>query len=112
MRILHTADVHLDRAYSGAGMTSSIAAARRQELREALRRFVDLALELRVDVVTIGGDLYEHERSTLDTGNFLAAQFERLGDIPVLIATGNHDPCVPDSLYRRVDWPANVHDLR
>lgn len=109
MQILHTADVHLDRAFSGVGMTSSMAAARRQELRDALRRFVDLALELRVDAVTIGGDLYEHERSTLDTGNFLRQQFARLGGVPVLIATGNHDPYVPDSLYRRVDWPANVH---
>lgn len=77
-------------------------------MRDALRRFVDLALELRVDAVTIGGDLYEHERSTLDTGNFLRQQFARLGEAPVLIATGNHDPYLPDSLYRRVDWPANV----
>ncbi len=108
MQILHTADVHLDRAFSGVGMTSSMAAARREELRDALRRFVDLALELRVDAVTIGGDLYEHERSTLDTGNFLRGQFARLGEVPVLIATGNHDPYVADSLWRRVDWPANV----
>lgn len=108
MQILHTADVHLDRAFSGVGMTSSMAAARRQELRDALRRFVDLALEMKVDAVTIGGDLYEHERSTLDTGNFLRGQFARLGEVPVLIATGNHDPYVPDSLYRRVEWPANV----
>jgi DNA repair exonuclease SbcCD nuclease subunit len=108
MQILHTADVHLDRAFNGAGMTSSMAAARRQELRDALRRFVDLALELRVDAVTIGGDLYEHERSTLDTGNFLRQQFARLAEVPVIIAAGNHDPYLPDSLYRRVDWPPNV----
>jgi DNA repair protein SbcD/Mre11 len=108
MYILHTADVHLDRAYSGAGMTASIAASRRQELRDAFRRFVGLAIELRVDAVTIGGDLYEHERSTLDTGNFVAQQLARLGATPVLITPGNHDPVAPDSLWRRVAWPANV----
>lgn len=108
MKILHTADVHLDRAYAGAGMTASIAAARRQELRDAFRRFIDLALETRADAVTIGGDLYEHERSTLDTGNFIRQQLERLGDMPVLISPGNHDPYVPDSLYRRIEWPRNV----
>ena len=43
--ILHTADVHLDRAYSGAGMSPTIACARREELRDAFRRFIDLALE-------------------------------------------------------------------
>ena len=106
--ILHTADVHLDRPFAALGMSSSIAAARREELRDAFRRFVDLAIELRADVVTIGGDLYEHERSTLDTGNFLRAQFERLGATPVLVAPGNHDPVVPDSLWRRIDWPANM----
>ena len=106
--ILHTADVHLDRAFSGVGMTSAIASARRQELRDAFRRFIDLALETRADAVTIGGDLYEHERLTLDTGNFLRQQFGRLGSVPVLVAAGNHDPYLPDSLYRRIDWPPNV----
>ena len=107
--ILHTADVHLDRAYSGAGMTPAIAANRRQELRDAFRRLTGLALELPAHAVTIGGDLFEHERSTLDTGHFLRAQCERLGAIPVFIAPGNHDPYLPDSLYRRIEWPANVH---
>lgn len=106
--ILHTADVHLDRAFAGLGMVSGIAAMRRQELREAVRRLVDLAIETRADAVTIGGDLYEHDRVTLDTGNFLAQQFARLAPTPVLISPGNHDPYVPDSLYRRIDWPANV----
>lgn len=89
-------------------MVSGIAATRRQELRDGVRRFVDLAIEMRADAVTIGGDLYEHDRVTLDTGNFLAQQFGRLAPAPVLISPGNHDPYVPDSLYRRVNWPSNV----
>jgi DNA repair exonuclease SbcCD nuclease subunit len=112
MIVLHTADLHLDRAYAGAGMTPAIAGARRQELREAFRRFIDLALELRADAVTIGGDLYEHERATPDTGNFMRRQLERLGDVPALIAPGNHDPYLPDSLYHRLAWPANVTIFR
>ena len=106
--VLHTADVHLDRAFSGLGMSSGTASARRQELRDAFRRFIDLALELKADAVTIGGDLYEHDRFTLDTAHFLRGQLERLGPIPAFIAPGNHDPLVPDSLYRQIDWPGNV----
>ncbi len=106
--ILHTADVHLDRAFSGPGMSQGIAASRRQELREAVRRLVDLAVELRADALTIGGDLYEHERATLDTGNFLRQQFERLMPARVFIAPGNHDPYVPGCLYERVEWTDNV----
>ena len=106
--ILHTADVHLDRSFGGSGMTSRTASDRREELRDAFRRFIDLALERQVDAVTIGGDLYEHDRSTLDTGHFLRQQLERLGAIRAFIAPGNHDPLVPDSLYRQIEWPANV----
>jgi DNA repair exonuclease SbcCD nuclease subunit len=74
-----------------------------------LRRIVDAALEHNVDAVTVGGDLYEHDRVTLDTGRFMLSQFERLSPRPVLIVPGNHDRYVPDSLYRRMDWPGNVH---
>jgi DNA repair exonuclease SbcCD nuclease subunit len=108
-RILHFADLHLDSSFASVGMTSSEATRRRDELRAALRRIVDLALERHVDAVTVGGDLYEHDRATLDTGRFLMSQFERLAPRPVLIAPGNHDRCVPDGLYRQLDWPDNVH---
>jgi len=93
-------------------MKTDIANNRRQELRDALRRFIDLALEQKVDAVTIGGDLYEHERSTLDTGHFLRQQFERLAPIPAFIAPGNHDPYVPESLYRQIEWPPQRHYLQ
>lgn len=89
-------------------MTAGVAATRRQELRDAFRRFIDLALERKVDAVTIGGDLYEHDRFTLDSGHFLRQQMERLAPIPAFIAPGNHDPYVPESLYRQIEWPANV----
>lgn len=109
VRILHFADLHLDSSFVGVGMASSEASRRREELRASLRRIVGLALEHDVDALTVGGDLYEHDRVTLDTGRFIAGQFERLIPRPVLVAPGNHDRCVPDSMYRRLDWPANVH---
>jgi len=90
-------------------MATSEASRRREELRSVLRRIVDLALERNIDAVTVGGDLYEHDRVTLDTGRFIVSQFERLAPRPVLIAPGNHDRYVPDSLYRRLHWPGNVH---
>lgn len=108
-RVLHFSDLHLDRSFAGLGMAVSEATKRRQELRDALRRIVDMALELDVAALTVGGDLYEHERVTIDTGRFIADQFGRLAPRPVLIAPGNHDPYVADGLYRRMEWPANVH---
>ena len=109
VRILHFADLHLDRSFAGLSVAPSEAAKRREELRTAIRRIIDLALELNVDALTAGGDLYEHERAGADTGNFIAAEFERLAPKPVFVAPGNHDPYLPDSLYWRLQWPANVH---
>lgn len=109
VRILHFADLHLDRSFAGLSVAPSEAAKRREELRAALRRIVDLALELDVDALTVGGDLYEHERAGPDTGNFIAGEFARLAPKRVFVAPGNHDPYVPDSLYWRLDWPSNVH---
>ena len=108
VRILHFADLHLDRSFAGLNVAPSEAAKRREELRAALRRIIDLALELDVHAVTVGGDLYEHERAGADTGNFIAGEFQRLAPKPVLVAPGNHDPYLPDSLYWRLEWPANV----
>src|SRR5712692_723127 len=89
-------------------MAPSEAATRREELRAALRRIVDLALELDVDALTVGGDLYEHECVTRDTANFIAGEFAKLAPKPVLIAPGNHDPYVPDGVYWQLAWPENV----
>jgi DNA repair exonuclease SbcCD nuclease subunit len=108
VRILHCADVHLERRFTGATMTAEEATRRRAELRAALERIVDLALQHRVDALTIAGDLYEHEYATADTGVFLATQFQRLAPVPVLVAPGNHDPFVAGSLYQRVAWSDNV----
>src|SRR5213593_4295534 len=107
-RILHFADLHLDRPYTVLAMAPSEANKRREELRAALTRIIDLALELKVDGLTVGGDLYEHDRVQPDTGNFIAEQFRRLMPRPVLVVPGNHDPYVPESLYRRKEWPTNV----
>lgn len=108
MKILHFADLHLDASFAASGMSPSVANRRREELRGALRRVMGLAAEYGVDMVTIAGDLYEQDRCTMDTGNFLREQFERIAPIPVLIAPGNHDPWVLHSLYRQITWPPNV----
>ncbi|TEU17732.1 MAG: hypothetical protein E3J25_01760, partial [Anaerolineales bacterium] len=107
-RILHFADLHLDASFASSSMTSRISGLRRQQLRDALKRILDLAVQRDVDAITIAGDLYEQDRCTLDTGNFIKRELERIAPKPVLIAPGNHDPWVPHSLYRQLEWPANV----
>src|SRR5208282_154177 len=82
--------------------------ARRQALRTALTRVCRLAADLRVDALCCGGDLYEQERFTPDTAEFLRSSFEQLDPLPVLLAPGNHDWFGPMSLYQQVNWSSNV----
>jgi exonuclease SbcD len=109
LRLLHLADVHLDRAFAGVGAYGDVAHRRREGLREAMRRAGEAALSLGCDAVTIGGDLYEYERAGPQTGAFLADLFASWRPIRVFLAAGNHDPCLPGSLHLRTEWPDNVH---
>ena len=105
MRILHFADVHLDRPF--VGLPPHAARRRREQLVAAFRRCLDVARERAVDLVTIGGDLWEEEHVRADTRKSVAYALEQLG-IPVLIVCGNHDPLLPGGSYLRTAWPGNV----
>ncbi|HLH70028.1 MAG TPA: metallophosphoesterase [Candidatus Dormibacteraeota bacterium] len=107
MKLLHFADLHLDTPFRWAG--PDLARRRRQALRDALTRILDLAGEHRVDAVLCGGDLYEDERFTPDTVEFVRAAFERVHPLPIYLAPGNHDWFGPQSLYRQASWSPNVH---
>jgi exonuclease SbcD len=109
VKILHLADVHLDRPF--VGMPRDAARRRRQELRAALSRCLDAARDRAVDLVTIGGDLWEDEHVTTDTRRFVAHELGRLAPTPVVLVCGNHDPFVPGGHYSRTPWPANARIL-
>jgi DNA repair exonuclease SbcCD nuclease subunit len=103
LTIVHASDVHLETIFA----ETRGGARRRAALADAFVRIVDLALERRADVLTIGGDLYEAERAGPQTARFLFEEFARFGN-PVFIAPGNHDPYSARSLYARDDLPPNV----
>ncbi|MHB8928036.1 MAG: metallophosphoesterase family protein [Bacillota bacterium] len=107
-KLLHVADVHLDSRFDGLGLPPDLAAIRRAEVRQAFTTLMGLALEERVAAVLIAGDLFEHRWVTKATINAVREALHGLGDIPALIAPGNHDPLVDDSYYLTQDWPGNV----
>jgi DNA repair protein SbcD/Mre11 len=107
VRLLFFSDLHLEAAFAWA--PPEVGRARRDALRQCLRRIAALAVELGVDAVCCGGDLYEHDRHRPDTGAFLRDVFAGLDPIPVYLAPGNHDWLGPGSLYAATPWPPNVH---
>jgi len=107
--LLHLADLHLDRAFAGMGCQGELAIRRRLGLREALKRAGRTAQERGCVAITIGGDLYEHDRAGADTATFLVDTFASWAPIQVLLAPGNHDWYSPRSPYALVEWSPNVH---
>lgn len=107
MKIAHVADAHLDSAF--ALLPAEAARARRQSIRAALAAAIEAATDAGADVFLIGGDLYEHDRISPDTGAFLVSLLREAAPLRVFIAPGNHDWYGPSSLYARLDWPENVH---
>lgn len=110
MRLLHIADVHLERPF--AWLEPGRGRYRRSDLCSTFRRVVDLARERKVDALCIAGDLFEREYALPSAGEFLRASLATLGDVPTFIAPGNHDYLSPGCLYDQVSWPPNVHVFR
>jgi len=109
MKLIHTADIHLDACFAGAGMPPGFGAKRRHQLRETFAAVLRHAWTCGAEAVLIAGDLYEQDRVSRDTLAFLREQFERLAPLPILITPGNSDPYTEDSPWFIEEWPANVH---
>lgn len=105
IRVLHTADIHLDAHFNNLGRKGR---QRRSDLRQSLAKIIDKSLEEKADILLIAGDLFEDKRVSPDTISFICGELKR-AVIPVFISPGNHDPYLPDSYYATHLWPENVH---
>ena len=110
MKILHTADIHLDSplrslALREPGLRDRIQTAS----RTALTRIVDVALAEDVAALLIAGDLFDGAERSARTAAFLALQLDRLRErgIRVFYIKGNHDAENP--LTGELSLPDNVH---
>lgn len=106
IKILHTADLHLDSAFEG--LPAGKASIRRSEQRSLLRRIAELARSEAVDLVLMSGDLLDSDSTYFETGEELIRSLSRI-DAPVFIAPGNHDYYSAKSPYARLKLPRNVH---
>lgn len=107
-KILHFADLHLDTSFVKDQLSADYGRARRLSLRAALARLIARARELKVDTITIGGDLFDQGYLIPETAEFLLHQFAKVAPIRVIIAPGENDPYTNDSIYARLTWPENV----
>src|SRR3989304_5470636 len=107
-KILHFADLHLDASFAGQGFPVEYGNERRLDLRATLTRILARSRELKVNAVTIGGDLFVQEYLLPETADFIQQQMALLAPIRVIIAPGGQDPYTNESPYARLNWPENV----
>ncbi len=74
-KILHFSDLHLDTSFAGQGFSLGYGVERRLDLRACLTKILARARDLKVDTVTIGGDLFDHEYLLSRTAGFIKQQF-------------------------------------
>ena len=106
VKILHTADLHLDSPNSGLGLASAEAV--RNEQRLVFSKMMEYVSENAIDIVLICGDLFDGKYISNETKNLVKRKFAQL-PCPVVIAPGNHDPYNTVSLYHSGELPDNVY---
>lgn len=110
IKILHTADLHLDSPLKSLALKDERLRERVQTAsRTALERLVQFAIDEEVRALLIAGDLFDGKGRSAQTAAFLVSQLEKLqsAGISVFYIKGNHDAENPSS--GAFDLPANVH---
>ena len=105
MKILHSADLHLDAPFTGR--TDEETRLLRQALIRIPGQLADLCRREGCDLVLLSGDLFDGKWSR---GSYQALYnaLEEMA-VPVFISPGNHDFFSSESPYFTEEWPKNVH---
>ena len=108
IRILHTADWHMDAPLRDFNEIQ------RRELRRAMLelpgQIADVCIREGCDLMLISGDVFDGPYSR-EGYEAVYRALERV-EIPVFIAPGNHDPYRELSVWTGESWPENVYLFR
>ncbi len=103
LRVLHTADNHLGAKFTGLGTRGR---EQRRKLIETFDKIVELAIETRVHLFLVAGDLFDSNRPAAELVHEVLRGFNRLDGhaIEVCLAPGTHDRYDATSVYRRPEF--------
>lgn len=111
LKILHTADIHLGAKFSGLGNKG---ASQREQLRATFKNVMATAINERVSIVLIAGDLFDANQQPQRNIDLVIEQFNLLNqnNIPVCLIPGTHDSLDSSSIYRKVDFEGKCSNLK
>src|SRR5262249_34877655 len=102
--VIHSSDLHVDHDYTarlhGGDGTAGLGCV------------LDAARTIGADLVLLVGDTFESHRVRPDVLDRAAERIHASG-VPVVVLPGNHDPAIPEGIYRRNSFAAvdNLHIL-
>lgn len=105
MKVLHSADWHLDSPI--IGRTPEQTALLKSALLDIPHKVMAAAREQQCDLVLLSGDLFDGIHTTQSLRALQDALRETT--VPVCIAPGNHDFVSPTSPWMTEIWPEHVH---
>jgi len=111
LKILHTADIHLGTKFSGLGNKG---ATQREQLRATFKNVIAAAIDERVNIVLIAGDLFDANQQPQRNIDLVIEQFNLLNqnNIPVCLIPGTHDSLDSSSIYKKVDFEGKCSNLK
>ncbi len=110
MKFIHAADLHIDSPLKGLdGYAGAPLERLRGATRQAFLGLVAAAIERRVDLVVLAGDIFDGNWQDFRTGLFFREQLVRLtrAGVRVFIAKGNHD--AESQITRQLPAVEGVH---
>ncbi|TET41837.1 MAG: DNA repair exonuclease, partial [Dehalococcoidia bacterium] len=111
VKILHTADIHLGAKFPGLGNKSD---SQREQLRTTFKNIIATAIDERVNIVLIAGDLLNANQQPQKNIDLVIEQFNLLGanNIPICLIPGTHDSLDSSSIYKKVDFEGKCSNLK
>lgn len=108
IKILHTADLHLDNGFTASALPRDIIQERKKDLLEIFDKIIEVAKVEKVDLLFIAGDLFEQRLVKLQTIQYVNYQLSTLENTRVFILPGNHDPYHLVYYYKSFPWNFNI----
>ncbi len=105
VKIIHCSDLHLDSAME-TNLSAEKAKERSREMRRTFERMVAFAKENAVRAIIIAGDMFDTERVTMRTSDFVLGIISSAPEIDFLYLKGNHDE--NNSVFKNKQLPQNL----
>ncbi len=106
MKIIHTADIHLESKMNKLGTVKS--KIRQSEVRDSFFNLIDYANENDVKIILISGDLFDSKSVRLNTLRELLSKINSVPEIDFIYLNGNHDDVNVFNQEKLGELPVNL----